>query len=156
MSCRSRIHVLSCSCHGVEITWMRFVGICIDAIAAHLSARQSASVCWSACHTIDILFKNRNAYFFWCFILDVKCCMVVYFNTTYTACHSTQFLTNSSVQILPWLSMSPDLIPNKHTQNELERHVWGRVSTHPNVLECLKQLTQSERPCNYAWVVSGR
>ena len=38
--------------------------------------------------------------------------------------------------------MSPDLNPNKHAWNELERHVQGRVNTPENVHELFQVLKQ--------------
>ena len=38
--------------------------------------------------------------------------------------------------------MSPDLNPNKHTWNELERHVWGREDAPGNVHELFQTLKQ--------------
>ena len=56
----------------------------------------------------------------------------------YTARHTTQFLTNNNVQILPWPSLSLDLNPDKHMERAGET--------------CSRQ---SECPCKCAWVVSG-
>ena len=53
-------------------------------------------------------------------------------------------------QILPWPSVSPDLNPNKHTWNELERHVQGRVNTPANVRELFQSLKQVWATIPYA------
>ena len=68
--------------------------------------------------------------------------MTLYFNTTIPdpLQHATPYssLPTTTSQILPWLSMSPDLNPNKHAWNELET-----------------SLRQNEHPCKHAWIVSG-
>ena len=58
----------------------------------------------------------------------------------YATPHSSSPTTTS--KILPWPSMSPDLNPNKHTWNELERHVRGREDAPGNVHELFQTLKQ--------------
>ena len=61
----------------------------------------------------------------------------------HAACNTTQFPANNNVQVLPCLSMSPDLNANKHTKNELERRVRGRVNAPANVRELFQALQQA-------------
>ena len=58
----------------------------------------------------------------------------------HAARNTTQFLASNNVQILPWLSMSPDLNPSTHTCNELERCVRGKVNAFANVHELFQAL----------------
>ena len=58
----------------------------------------------------------------------------------HAASHSSSPTATS--KILPWLSMSPDLTPNKHTWNELERRVRGRVNAPANVRQLFQALKQ--------------
>ena len=61
-----------------------------------------------------ILFKNRNAYFLW-FYFGHQALHGSVFQLgkarPHAACLTTQFLANNNVQLLPWLSRSPDLNP---------------------------------------------
>ena len=52
----------------------------------------------------------------------------------HAARHTTQFLTNNNIHILPLSSTSSVLNTNKHTWNELQGHVWGRINAPANVL----------------------
>ena len=79
-------------------------------------------------------------------MLRIKGCM---------ACTSTRphadstphiFSPSRACNVLPWPSMSRDLNPNKHTWNELERRVRGRMNTLANVREFFQALKQE-------WVV---
>ena len=83
---------------------------------------------------------------FLCFISGIKLCVAPYFNTTtpdpMQAHQTTQILANNKVQILPWLSMSPDLNPNQHARNESERRAGGRVNDSANVCELFQPLKQ--------------
>ena len=45
-------------------------------------------------------------------------------------------------ELSPWPSLSPDLDPNKHTGNELERRVRGTVDAPANVRELFQALKQ--------------
>ena len=56
--------------------------------------------------------------------------------------HTTQFLADSNVKILSRAFMSPDLNLNKHTWNELERRVRGRMKDPANVHELFQALKQ--------------
>ena len=58
----------------------------------------------------------------------------------HAARHTTQFLANINVQILPWPSMSPDLNPNTHTWNELAKRAPGRVNAPANSCELFQTL----------------
>ena len=86
------------------------------------------------------IFKN----IFCCLISCVKCCMALYFNMTMpdpmqqVTSHSSSSTTVYKILLEP--SMSPDLNPNKHTQNELERCLRSRVNTFANVHESFQTL----------------
>ena len=104
-----------------------------------------------ASNLTNILFKTRNAFsfffffFFCCFISRIKRCMALYFNTIpdpmqHATSHSS--LPTTTSKILLWPSMSKDLNPNKHTWNELERRVRGRVNAPANVRDLFQALPQ--------------
>ena len=60
-------------------------------------------------------------------------------------CHTTQFLTNNIIPILPcwpWLPKFPDIKPIKHISDELDRRVPGRVNTPANLHELFQALQQ--------------
>ena len=92
------------------------------------------------------MFKNRNTHIFAVFFVCVKCCMALYFNMTmpdpkhHATSHSSSPMIMS--KILPWHSMSPDLNPNKHTGNRLERCVRGKVNAPATVCELFQALKQ--------------
>ena len=69
-------------------------------------------------HEVCILFKNRNACFFLFYFGQQTLYGTVLQHDNarpHAVCHTTQFLVNNNVQILPWPSTSPNLYPNKHT-----------------------------------------
>ena len=93
------------------------------------------------------VFTQLTTVFKFCFCSScrfISCItrVTLYFNTTIPdpLQHATPYssLPTTTSQILPWLSMSPDLNPNKHAWNELET-----------------SLRQNEHPCKHAWIVSG-
>ena len=65
--------------------------------------------------------------------------MAMYFQTTMPdpTQHATphSFSTTAMSKVLSLLSMSPDLNPNDHTENELERRVQDRLNALANVRE---------------------
>ena len=68
--------------------------------------------------------------------------------------HNTQFLANNNnvVQILSWPSMSPDLNPNKHTQNLLERDAFGAERTPRQIcVSCFRHSSRTEWPSQRKW-----
>ena len=94
--------------------------------------------------------KKKTAYFFvfcfWLFFSRIKHSLALYFTTTmpdpvhHAASHSSSPTTTS--KILSWSSTSPDLNLNKHTWNELETRVRGRVNAPENVRELFQALKQ--------------
>ena len=89
---------------------------------------------------------KKETLFFPRFILSIKRCMALYFNMTMPdpMQHATPhgFSPTTVSEIAPWPSTSPDLNPNKHTWNELQKHIRGRVNAPANVRELFQALKQ--------------
>ena len=124
------------------------------------------SCCWrlyrvqTSWRLYSVHTKNHFSSFFFfflcCFISRIKHCMSLYFNSTmpdrmqHATPHSSTPTTMS--KILPWPSMSLDLNPNKHTWNELERRVRGRMNAPTKVHESwFRHSSRSGWPSQRKW-----